>query len=145
MKKEKCMHMWKHRSLAPLGPLPKRGEGEGKGMTGRPRAICGQRYPLPCFEWLWIGVRGSRAAPHCLEWFYLAKKGNIFLIEYNHWTMSTQVFLMSSSSFNLLWAHLAWMIWSQCAEIVYIPMGEKKNFIAAFCHGNFYITVWRIE
>ena len=30
--------------------------------TGRPRAICGQRYPLPCFEWLWIRVRGSRAA-----------------------------------------------------------------------------------
>ena len=30
--------------------------------TGRPRAICGQRYPLPCFAWLWIGVRGSRAA-----------------------------------------------------------------------------------
>ena len=30
--------------------------------TGRPRAICGQRYPFPCFEWLWIGVRGSRAA-----------------------------------------------------------------------------------
>ena len=30
--------------------------------TGRPRAICGQRYPLPCFEWLWFGVRGSRPA-----------------------------------------------------------------------------------
>ena len=31
-------------------------------LTGRPRAICGQWYPLPCFAWLWIGVRGSRAA-----------------------------------------------------------------------------------
>ena len=31
-------------------------------MTGRPRAICGQRYPLPCFAWLKIGMRGSRAA-----------------------------------------------------------------------------------
>ena len=31
-------------------------------QTGRPRAIYGQRYPLPCFEWLWVGVRGSRAA-----------------------------------------------------------------------------------
>ena len=30
--------------------------------TGRPRAICCQRYPLPCFARLWIGVRGSRAA-----------------------------------------------------------------------------------
>ena len=30
--------------------------------TGRPRAICGQGYPLPCFAWLWIGVRESRAA-----------------------------------------------------------------------------------
>ena len=30
--------------------------------TGRPKAICGQRYLLPCFAWLWIAVRGSRAA-----------------------------------------------------------------------------------
>ena len=22
----------------------------GRERTGRPRAICGQRYPLPCFE-----------------------------------------------------------------------------------------------
>ena len=36
--------------------------GQVKVQTGRPRAICGQRYPLPCFERLWIGVRGSRAA-----------------------------------------------------------------------------------
>ena len=43
--------------------------------------------------------------------------------------------------YRLLWAHLAWVIWSQCAELVYIPIGEKKIFIAAFCHGNFYITV----
>ena len=33
-----------------------------KSVTGRPRAICGQRYPLPCFEWLWIRGRGIRAA-----------------------------------------------------------------------------------
>ena len=26
------------------------------------RAICGQRYPLPCFAWLWIWVRESRVA-----------------------------------------------------------------------------------
>ena len=31
-----------------------------KWLTGRPRAICGQRYPLPCFAWLWIGMRGSK-------------------------------------------------------------------------------------
>ena len=31
-------------------------------ITGCPRAICGQRYPLPCFAWLGIAVRGSRAA-----------------------------------------------------------------------------------
>ena len=30
--------------------------------TGRPRAIYGQRYPLPCFAWLCIWVRGSRTA-----------------------------------------------------------------------------------
>ena len=30
--------------------------------TGRPRAIWGQRYLLPCFAWLWIRVQGSRAA-----------------------------------------------------------------------------------
>ena len=30
--------------------------------TGRPKAIYGQRYPLPYFEWFWVGVRGSRAA-----------------------------------------------------------------------------------
>ena len=33
-----------------------------KWLTGRPRAICGQRYPLPCFAWLWIGMRGSKEA-----------------------------------------------------------------------------------
>ena len=33
--------------IGPLGPLPKK---RGKKIkTGRPRAICGQRYPLPCF------------------------------------------------------------------------------------------------
>ena len=26
-----------------------RGGGGGGGETGRPRAICGQRYPMPCF------------------------------------------------------------------------------------------------
>ena len=46
--------------------------------------------------------------------------------------MSIQVFLMSSSSFNLLWAHLVWIIWSQCAEIVYISMGEKKISLPPF-------------
>ena len=35
--------------------------GSGK-ETGRSKAICGQRYPLPYFAWLWIGVKGSRAA-----------------------------------------------------------------------------------
>ena len=30
--------------------------------TGRPKAMCGQRYPMPCFGWLWIGVGGSEAA-----------------------------------------------------------------------------------
>ena len=33
-----------------------------KRKTGRPRAICCQQYPLSCFAWLWIGVRGRRAA-----------------------------------------------------------------------------------
>ena len=33
-----------------------------KKNTGRPRAMCGQWHPLPCFAWLWIWVRGSRAA-----------------------------------------------------------------------------------
>ena len=36
--------------------------GKQRQKTGRPRAICGQRYPLPCFAWLCIGVKGSRAA-----------------------------------------------------------------------------------
>ena len=27
-------------------------QGDGEGGTGRPRAIRGQRYPLPCFAWL---------------------------------------------------------------------------------------------
>ena len=27
-----------------------------------PKGNMGQRYPLPCIAWLWIGVRGSRAA-----------------------------------------------------------------------------------
>ena len=31
-----------------------------KWLTGRPRAICGQRYLLPCFAWLWIGIRESK-------------------------------------------------------------------------------------
>ena len=46
------------------GTNPKGLEHRGwfKCSTGRPRAICGQQYPLPCFSWLWIGVRGSRAA-----------------------------------------------------------------------------------
>ena len=34
----------------------------GAVITGRPRAICGQRYPLPCFAWLRIAVKGSRAS-----------------------------------------------------------------------------------
>ena len=34
---------------------------QGKILTGRPGAICGQRYLLPCFAWLWIWLRGSRA------------------------------------------------------------------------------------
>ena len=35
---------WEKVSLSP----PHRREGE-KERTGRPKAICGQRYPLPCF------------------------------------------------------------------------------------------------
>ena len=34
---------------------------ESEIFTGRSRAICGQRYPFPCFVWLWTVVRESRA------------------------------------------------------------------------------------
>merc|ERR1712074_280124 len=36
---------------------------EIKEGTDRPRAIRGQRYPLPCLAWLKIGMRGRAAAP----------------------------------------------------------------------------------
>ena len=36
-------------------------------MACRPRAICGQRYPLPCFAWFWIRMRGSRETLVCLS------------------------------------------------------------------------------
>ena len=35
---------------------------EAQISTSHPRAICGQRYSFPCFAWLWIWVRGIRAA-----------------------------------------------------------------------------------
>ena len=39
-------------------------------LTGCPRAICGQRYLLPCIAWLSIVVRGSRAgAPKGMKSF----------------------------------------------------------------------------
>ena len=35
---------------------------QDKSITGCQRAICGQQYQLPCFAWLWIVVKGTRAA-----------------------------------------------------------------------------------
>ena len=47
------MDVWKFtrvlQDIGPLGLLPKKDE---RKKTGRPRARCGQRYPLPCSAWL---------------------------------------------------------------------------------------------